>query len=578
MKKKRSGLPLKSGYEVEAWTNAAPIDKDPPSYPEDGIISDFKLLLDSSDRHLELKKELLRRVGKLRKRGAIKQTSDVICHALTELFHHIKKFLEKLSWTDRSKVDLTFCVPVCWNCEAIAIMESCVKKAMKDSRLGSDGELTPELFTVQEAEAAALGILKSRSRTLRAGTTVLIIDAGGGTTDLGAYRLTASSPPRLDSEVSKTSGEPVGSRDLNEALREFARSQLQDSVNDFEYDSIVSLDWIINRYIIKDFEMDTKRLFNLQDKDKIFPFCLHGLRESSTNPRVMRHRFVLDYDDMMNIFRPPLQQIASLMKRQIDEAHDTLQAIDEVFLAGGFGDSPALQEYLKNALNDINEEHRTNIKINYAPPGASATAVALGTLARGLDRTNGPKRLPQMSIGHDVSICTADDKHYPEDVLQQRSTWSKLAQARYVMKTIQWRIKKGQGELESQHHDEFAHVFCLDPYQKTWNTTLYIYGSDSCTEDFYTKSHPKNRGKVFDIRVLSFDLQRLREKIALSERKEQEDGHPKYEVTLQVGLTVIDRNFTCQATWYDAVENTTHHIVGTREPISLLSTFSPGTV
>jgi hypothetical protein len=49
---------------------------------------------------------------------------------------------------------------------------------------------------------------------------------------------------------------------------------------------------------------------------------------------------------MLGIFMPSLNCIANLVKDQIMTAHSKKIKVDKVVLIGGFGDSPALKEFL----------------------------------------------------------------------------------------------------------------------------------------------------------------------------------------------------------------------------------------
>jgi len=66
---------------------------------------------------------------------------------------------------------------------------------------------------------------------------------------------------------------------------------------------------------------------------------------------------------MLQLFRPSLTPVADLMEGQIREALAKGVYFDKALLVGGFGDSPALIEFLHMRLRDLNKEFDTNIEL-----------------------------------------------------------------------------------------------------------------------------------------------------------------------------------------------------------------------
>lgn len=115
--------------------------------------------------------------------------------------------------------------------------------------------------------------------------------------------------------------------------------------------------------------------------------------------------------------------------------------IDKIVLVGGFGDSPALQDYLADSINLINEKHRTDIQIIFTHTNRGAAGVARGAVMRAQNKKNGPKRIVRQSIGVYEHLCCDDDESYPKAVLDQVSELNKVERCHYVMDTIVWKIK-----------------------------------------------------------------------------------------------------------------------------------------
>jgi hypothetical protein len=141
------------------------------------------------------------------------------------------------------------------------------------------------------------------------------------------------------------------------------------------------------------------------------------------------------------IFDESLKVIESLMLGQIEHARANNTDIDKVVPVGGFGDSPALKEFLRASLARVNNQNRTNIKLVVTPPNTSATGVATGAIMRAQNKNNGPKRIPCRSIG--VLYHVPDDQAYDfsPEVLKQPWSICDLSHEEYIMRTIKWIIK-----------------------------------------------------------------------------------------------------------------------------------------
>lgn len=70
---------------------------------------------------------------------------------------------------------------------------------------------------------------------------------------------------------------------------------------------------------------------------------------------------------MLAIFNPSLRTIADLMEAQIRDAHGKHIEVDKVVLIGGFGDSPALKEFLRQRLTAIGVQTGYNIRFVTTP-------------------------------------------------------------------------------------------------------------------------------------------------------------------------------------------------------------------
>ncbi|KAF2853309.1 hypothetical protein T440DRAFT_477117 [Plenodomus tracheiphilus IPT5] len=382
--------PILFGHEAAAQTNKA----DTSDYPRANYVTNHKLLLYENGYMNKPRQKLEKQLQDLKEKGLIESQEDVFCDTLVHMFWHIKSQLEAAQgMTDQSKVGLAFTVPVIWSLQAVATMESCIRKAMSQSGLGSKNGNRPTLFAVNEAGAAALGVVKS------------------------------------------------------------------------------------------------------------------GMRDLEVNE---------DISDMHNVFKETMAAVATLMTDQLDSATRNGKIVDFVVVTGGFGNSPALQQHLRPKLQSWDEKNKGKIKFEFDHAHQGDMVVANGAVMRALDKSNGPKRIPRWSIGYGSYIPSDERDGHPDlGVFDQKSEIGRDGRP-YIMNTIIWPIKKGQGELASGHSVSFDHVFVYEtdktPGKKSI-ASLRLFSSEICTEDYYRQDHEKNRGKFSKLGNSNFDYSHLTKEI-----------------------------------------------------------------
>jgi hypothetical protein len=266
-------------------------------------------------------------------------------------------------------------------------------------------------------------------------------------------------------------GEVCGSDDLNEAMRALAMEHLRRETYLEDHKTGTTIENVIDSDIMPVFEREGKRSFSLANTRLRYNFPVRGLRHSITNHRIRDNKFILNYDDMEELFQPSLETIDTLMREQVYYAISNNIGIDKVVLAGGFGDSPALKEYLTNSLQSINNSEDKNMRLVCTPTHKSATGVAKGALMRAMNKDHGPKRIPVQSIGilHHVSD---DPAKYPDEVLQQ-TDWDEndVTGEWYIMNTIQWLIKV-VSHLLDQHTPRWKKLLTARRRTKKKNSNL----------------------------------------------------------------------------------------------------------
>jgi hypothetical protein len=132
------------------------------------------------------------------------------------------------------------------------------------------------------------------------------------------------------------------------------------------------------------------------------------------------------------------------------------------------------------------------------------------------------------------------------------------------------------GELEAVHEFEFEGMYPFSPDDSTWVAKEELYASETCTEDFYTRGHIKNRGKTYEFGVIEFDITHLKDLVQMHTPVDDEDGSERFEVTLRIHMRVIDRYVEFAAYW-PAGDANAEPIQGSQKGFDISSAFRPGT-
>jgi hypothetical protein len=120
----------------------------------------------------------------------------------------------------------------------------------------------------------------------------------------------------------------------------------------------------------------------------------------------------------------------------------------------------------------------------------------------------------------------------------------------------------------------------MHPFHAKWPSWIAehkLYVSDTCTEDFYKRSHVKNRGKTTELGVVQFDLTYVRDAIRAQSPEEFADEDNYIEVNIRVRLTIIDRNLEFMAYWPADDPEGAQVVRGSQMLLNVVSAFKPGT-
>ncbi|CAG8973419.1 hypothetical protein HYALB_00006445 [Hymenoscyphus albidus] len=347
---------------------------------------------------------------------SVEDVEDIIADFLTPVLSHTKERLgEKRVLSETYKTSFVLTVPAMW-CEEFSrrVMENALATAVRKSGLTKlPFSQVPDIFFTLEPDAAANFIVASWPENFRSSETIVILDCGGGTVDVGAYDLSVerllrtkqavcdpigkSFPPIAPTkQINVGVGDNCGSNFLNVNFESLIRQKLasEDYLHDIE-SSVGKL--------VYDFEIRHKRSQEFRDKRK--KFYVQGLRPCSERSFLQNYVVLSNEEMRKEIFEPIVRRVEALLQTILQRCLHANKRIKQVFLVGGFGASPYLRvrlsEFLREFANDSNLVYQ--VSLVHTSPDDSASAISSGALIRDyrMERKKvlGPKRRAAMSLG-----------------------------------------------------------------------------------------------------------------------------------------------------------------------------------
>lgn len=296
-----------------------------------------------------------------------------------------------------------------------------------------------ELKLISEPEAAAVYTLKTiQPSGLSVGDNWIICDAGGGTVDLIAYKVTHTNPLRVEESAVGTGG-ICGSALLNYRFSDFVASRIGQE----RWNNMRSKTWNMG---LKYFEEFVKRNFN-EDEHSEVNVPLPGLADDEA-VGLDSGFLVMSRDEVKDIFDPIVGEVIELVEGQVSAIREKGGLVSGIILVGGFGQSNYLFTKLKQHFNaappptyserpthDAAEAPQESVQV--LQPIHAWTAVVRGAVIRGMEGSVVEKRRSRWHYGTSYATVWDDRRHPVED-----RYWSPLWERWMVADRMQWHISK----------------------------------------------------------------------------------------------------------------------------------------
>ncbi|OAL50191.1 Hsp70 family protein-like protein [Pyrenochaeta sp. DS3sAY3a] len=373
-----------------------------------------------------------------------KTVMEAVSDYLSQIYRHTIETLTKRygeTFMGMTRVEFVLTVPAVWSDSA----KDATLKAAEKAGMGNRHELK----IISEPEAAAVYTLKAiQPNHLNIGDNFIVCDAGGGTVDLIAYKITQLNPLRVEESAVGTGG-LCGSAFLNYRFEAHVKQRIGTERYEWMREKKAKT-WNMG---LKYFEEFVKRNFNEEEHAEVnVPFPgLPDDEEAGLDSGFL----IMSAEQVKEIFDPVIQEVIHLVEGQVNSIRAKGGLVCGIVLVGGFGQSNYLYSRMKTHFNSAPPppytERPTHAVALSAPqsieifhPIHAWTAVVRGAALRGLEGNMVISRRSRWHYGTSYATVFDEAKHPISD-----RYWSPLWERWMVSDRMQWHIAKGAQVSES---------------------------------------------------------------------------------------------------------------------------------
>lgn len=365
------------------------------------------------------------------------------------------------------------------------------------------------MMLVSEPEAAAIYTARFLNETYGAkslpkiGESFVLCDAGGGTVDVISYKVKALEPVFEIEAVGEAEGKKCGAIFINIAFKTWLREligtanyQMLDQAQVSHKIGSYDAEGERMRILMKDFD-NKKKLFTKGSRDIriTLPEPLDGL---DIPGKVEQGQITITYEDMECFFEPCIVPILEMIKRQRRLIEDGGTRLKNVFLVGGFAESP----YLQTSINEYLSSLRS--KVDLRRPDTSLTAVVRGAAIFGIEKSTN-NAISSMSAcprsyGISADIAFSEIVHDPAERIRDETTMKDVARDQ-----LKWLIKKGDLILSDQMRavSSSLKIDFKASQPKRGTIPIFAYDDDDLPDSL---THARNEVGLSRLASVDYDL------------------------------------------------------------------------
>ncbi|KNE69916.1 hypothetical protein AMAG_14765 [Allomyces macrogynus ATCC 38327] len=272
--------------------------------------------------------------------------TDVIADYLALLREEILYLITSTSPMDNNLQpdDLLLCmtVPVGWSQQA----HQNLRRAAAKASLISD-ENSRHLLFCFEPEAAALACVHESLFQMVPGSTILVVDCGGGTVDLFLSRL--DNVGELE-ELTVGTGDFSGATIVDAEFQKFLGAKIGKNA----LDAFKTLPKLRERYALLEMQWESKKRSFSGTEDFLItlPVALQQVMDPEKVQELEELEINVTVTDMLSFFDPAVNRIVQLIKDQLRQANASPwvheSKITYLYVVGGFGSNKYLQQRINS--------------------------------------------------------------------------------------------------------------------------------------------------------------------------------------------------------------------------------------
>ncbi|KAK5165270.1 uncharacterized protein LTR77_009368 [Saxophila tyrrhenica] len=273
------------------------------------------------------------------------------------LYDHVKIKLvgevPGMAW-DLANIEFLFSVPTTWSPATVEQFKVILRQA------GFGGANVRHSITISltEPEASAVYTSTAAPGIFNENDILVVCDAGGGTTDLSALKVTDSAASALSlkqlREVDVVTGDTVGSAAIDYEFEVLARDRLKDAKGLMELNiDADNAAWVMSKS--SDFQ-NTKCEHGAPDEPPTFSVPVPGLPLDFSDPslRIENREMMFTKDDLHDLFDHQIEKLFRLIDTQLYSLASKLpnQNVAHLILSGGLGQSAYVQQRLREQYGE----------------------------------------------------------------------------------------------------------------------------------------------------------------------------------------------------------------------------------
>lgn len=395
---------------------------------------------------------------------------------LREIYSHVEEQLKSTypkKW--KGKVEFVFSFPTQFTDEARQHFERVIKAAGFGSCEGHQA-----FVTLRESQAAAICASREKSEELEVGQLMMVLDAGGGTTDIGILEVVANSDDQSQlKEVHGEFGGTIGSTKIDDGFTTYLEDILikinHDKPGTFQVPKTTA-EKVTNSEEFQTYkcQLGTRTMKGL----KVLPITIPGLPEDYENLALEIQGGKISYKKLKleKLFNEQLTKLFKKLDEQLTRfAKKTPgQHISYLVLSGGLGSSAYLQDAIKKRYceNGTNASFQTK-KMEILKASHPQEVVAKGLVIN---------RLQKMKIGTSVltsrisvnSVGLVTDIRYDPAKHANATVHKALNGRKYADNAIKWLIREGDPLTEGEAEQQIVKKMFERGSSRKWKSKFYV--------------------------------------------------------------------------------------------------------